>query len=94
MLGREFRRREYRPCICCVLQAPDALNGDVEATGEHRVTVRIATRGVDPAEEAPEYLPAYGFTVRRKWNAGFDATKDSFRRVTKEVFQNPCTSPK
>jgi hypothetical protein len=44
-----------------VLQTPGALNGDVEDAGESHVSVRVATRHVNPTEEA---LPRGGVEGR------------------------------
>jgi hypothetical protein len=64
-----------------VLQGPDALNGDVETPGEGHVSVRMAARHVDPAEEVLGDLSRYRVVVGRKGNVWFDAAMNGFRRV-------------
>jgi hypothetical protein len=54
----------------------DALNGDVEAEGEGHVSVRMATRHVDPTEGVLGNLPGRGVVVERECNAGSDAIKN------------------
>jgi hypothetical protein len=67
-----------------VLQASDALNGDVETPRESHVPVRMTTRHVKSTEEALGDLPGYRVVVGYKGNPGFDAARNSFRRVRRK----------
>ena len=62
-----------------VLQARDAHDGDVEAPGKQHISVRVATRHLDSAEEALGKLSRYRFGVWCKRDVRFDATRNNFR---------------
>ena len=53
--------------VPCVLQASNALNGDVEAPWEGRVPVRMTMGNIDPPEDAIGDQPGYIFVV---WGEG------------------------
>ena len=57
----------HDPVAPCVLQASDALNGDVEAPWEGHVPIRMTMGNIDPAEDTIGDQPGYIFVV---WGEG------------------------
>jgi len=75
----------YRPVAPRVLQTSDALlGGDVEARGESQVSDHMTTRHLYLSEEAIAELSRCGVIVWYKWKAGFDATWNGVRWVTRK----------
>ena len=62
-----------------VLQVSDSSKGDVETPGEGHVSVGMATRNVNPAEEALRDLSCSRFVVWNEGNVGFDAVENDHR---------------
>ena len=69
----------------CVLQASNALNGDVELKqAGHTRAVCMTTGDIDLAEDAIGDLPRYIFVVGCKGDIRFVGTRGSFKSVEKE----------
>lgn len=57
-----------------------APNGDVEAPEECHICARMAVGRVETVKEALTGLPRYGIVDSGKWNTGFGAIRNGFRR--------------
>jgi hypothetical protein len=58
-----------------VIRPSGVLDGNVDAPGEGRVLIHMATGRIDPTEEAIGDLPRYEVVIEREGGAGFHATR-------------------